>query len=61
MAASQGVSKSTVNAIWRAHQLKPHREKEFQAVARPSVSEEANRCGRAVSESSAAGYGAMRG
>jgi hypothetical protein len=25
MAQSQGVSKSTVNNIWRAHNLQPHR------------------------------------
>jgi len=27
MAQSQGVSKSTVNNIWRAHNLQPHRTK----------------------------------
>ena len=27
MAKSQGVSKSTINNIWQAHQLKPHRVK----------------------------------
>ena len=29
MAESQGVSKSTVNNIWRAHNLQPHRTKTF--------------------------------
>jgi transposase len=29
MAQSQGVSKSTVNYIWRAHNLQPHRTKTF--------------------------------
>ena len=36
MAKSQGVSKSTVNNIWQAHSLKPHRV-ELQAVTRPKV------------------------
>src|SRR5216683_1581095 len=30
MADSQGVSKSTVNNIWRAHNLQPHRTKTFK-------------------------------
>ena len=30
MAASQGVSKSTVNNIWQSHNLKPHRVKTFK-------------------------------
>ena len=30
MAQSQGVSKSTVNNIWRAHKLQPHRTKTFK-------------------------------
>ena len=30
MAQSQGVSKSTVNNIWRAHNLQPHRSKTFK-------------------------------
>ena len=30
MAKSQGVSKSTVNNIWRAHKLQPHRTKTFK-------------------------------
>ena len=30
MAHSQGVSKSTVNNIWRSHNLKPHRVKSFK-------------------------------
>jgi Homeodomain-like domain len=30
MADAQGVSKSTVSTIWRAHQLKPHRVKTFK-------------------------------
>ena len=30
MAHSQGVSKSTINNIWRAHNLKPHRVRTFQ-------------------------------
>jgi transposase len=30
MARSQGISKSTINTIWQAHQLKPHRVETFQ-------------------------------
>jgi transposase len=30
MAASQGVSKSTINNIWQSHNLKPHRVKKFK-------------------------------
>jgi transcriptional regulator with XRE-family HTH domain/transposase len=30
MARAQGVSKSTVSNIWRSHQLKPHRTKNFK-------------------------------
>lgn len=30
MAASQGVSKSTINNIWQSHNLKPHRVKTFK-------------------------------
>jgi hypothetical protein len=30
MAAKQGVSKSTINNIWQAHSLKPHRVKTFK-------------------------------
>src|SRR5712675_1640429 len=30
MAQSQGVSKSTINNIWRSHNLKPHRVKTFK-------------------------------
>ena len=30
MAARQGVSKSTINNIWRSHNLKPHRVKPFK-------------------------------
>ena len=30
LAAEQGVSKSTINNIWRAHNLKPHRVKTFK-------------------------------
>jgi transposase len=30
LAANQGISKSTVNNIWRSHNLKPHRTKTFK-------------------------------
>ena len=35
MAESQGVSKSTVNNIWRRHNLKPHRVKSFKLSRDP--------------------------
>src|ERR1035438_5134898 len=35
MAKSQGVSKSTINNIWQAHQLKPHRVKTFKLSRDP--------------------------
>ncbi len=34
MADNQGVSKSTVNNIWRAHKLQPHRRKTFKLSSR---------------------------
>lgn len=37
MAKSQGVSKSTVNNIWRAHKLQPHRTKTFKLSRDPSA------------------------
>jgi len=39
MAASQGVSKSTVNNIWRSHHLKPHRGKRFKLSRDPKFLE----------------------
>jgi transposase len=39
MAASQGVSKSTINTIWRSHQLKPHRQKRFKLSRDPKFLE----------------------
>ncbi|MGH7231078.1 MAG: IS630 family transposase [Nitrospiraceae bacterium] len=35
LAASQGVSKSTINNIWRSHHLKPHRSKNFKLSRDP--------------------------
>ncbi len=35
MADSQGVSKSTVNTIWRSHHLQPHRVKRFKLSRDP--------------------------
>ena len=35
MAKSQGVSKSTINNIWRAHNLKPHRVETFKLSRDP--------------------------
>src|SRR6202161_3566945 len=39
MAESQGVSKSTVNNIWRAHKLQPHRTKTFKLSRDPKFLE----------------------
>src|SRR6202162_544318 len=39
MAESQGVSKSTVNNIWRAHQLQPHRTETFKLSRDPKFLE----------------------
>ena len=39
MAKAQGVSKSTVNNIWQAHQLKPHRVKTFKLSRDPKFLE----------------------
>jgi len=39
MAKSQGVSKSTVNNIWRAHKLQPHRTKKFKLSRDPKFLE----------------------
>ena len=35
MAESQGVSKSTINNLWQAHQLKPHQTKTFKLSRDP--------------------------
>ena len=39
MAQSQGVSKSTISNIWRAHNLKPHRVKTFKLSRDPKFLE----------------------
>ena len=39
MAQSQGVSKSTINNIWQAHQLKPHRVETFKLSRDPKFLE----------------------
>ena len=39
MAESQGISKSTVNYIWQAHNLKPHRVKKFKLSRDPKFLE----------------------
>ena len=39
MAESQGVSKSTVNNIWRAHRLQPYRRKTFKLARDPKFLE----------------------
>src|ERR1041385_2088745 len=35
MAAAQGISKSSVNRIWRSHNLKPHRSETFKLSRDP--------------------------
>ena len=39
MAQSQGLSKSTVNYIWQAHNLKPHRVETFKLSRDPKFLE----------------------
>jgi len=39
MAASQGMSKSTISNIWRSHNLKPHRTKTFKLSRDPKFLE----------------------
>jgi transposase len=39
MAATQGISKSTVSRIWRSHNLKPHRTKTFKLSRDPKFIE----------------------
>jgi hypothetical protein len=60
MAQSQGVSKSTVNNIWRAHNLQPHRTKTFKLSRDPIVSGEDDRCGGSVPESPTTGDRTLR-
>lgn len=39
MAASQGLSKSTVSTLWKSHNLKPHRTKTFKLSRDPNFLE----------------------
>ena len=39
MAASQGVSKSTVSNLWKSHNIKPHRSKTFKLSRDPKFLE----------------------
>jgi transposase len=39
LAKSQGLSKSTINTIWQAHQLKPHRSETFKLSRDPKFLE----------------------
>src|SRR3982751_6786836 len=55
MAASQGISKSTVSNLWKSHNIKPHRTKTFKltraahaAAARFANQEAADLLGRAI-------------
>src|SRR3954447_10461772 len=59
MAAAQGIGKSSVNRIWRSHNIKPHRQRNVQAVTRSKIPRETHRRGRALSESSRPGDRAL--
>ena len=39
MAEAQGISKSTVNNIWRSHNIKPHRTQTFKLSRDPRLLE----------------------
>jgi hypothetical protein len=52
MAQTQGVSKSTVNNIWHAHKLQPHRTKKFKLSRDPKFLEKMTDVVGAVFESS---------
>ena len=39
MAAAQGISKSTVNTVWRRHNIQPHRRETFQLSRDPKFLE----------------------
>ena len=60
MAQRQGVGKSTVNNIWRAHKLQPPSHENVQTFARSEVSGKDDRCGGSVLESAATGAGTLR-
>lgn len=61
MAKSQGVSKSTINNMWLAHNLKPHRVETFKLSRDPKLLDKMDRCGRPVLESTRSGHRAVRG
>jgi len=42
LAAAQGISKSTINNIWRSHNLKPHLTRTFKLLTEPEVSRKAD-------------------
>ena len=48
MAAAVGISASSVQRIWRAHGLQPHRVRTLQALQRPALRRQAARHRRAV-------------
>ena len=39
MAVAQGISKSTVNTVWRSHNIKPHRSETFKLSRDPKFLE----------------------
>ena len=55
LAENQGLSKATVSRFWRSHNLKPHRNKKFQAVAGSRIPGKTHRCGRPLLKSPRSG------
>ena len=60
MAAATGLSRPTINRIWRAFGLQPHRTGDLQAVARSTTGREGTRHRRPVSQPARTGTGAVR-
>ena len=60
MAKAQGVSPATVQRIWDAHGLQPHRTRAFKLSNDPLFTREAHRRGRALPEPAREGARALR-
>ena len=59
MAAASGISVRSVQRIWAAHGLQPHRVRHFQAVARPGFCRQIARRGRPLSRPTRPQFGAV--
>ena len=59
VAAATGVSLRSVQRIWAAHGLQPHRVRHFQAVARPGFCRQIARRGRPLSRPTRPQFGAV--